>query len=36
MNEELLYGADVETKYERALATLGVDLSLLSGDAGHA
>lgn len=36
MNEELLYGPEVETKYERALATLGVDLSLLSGDAGHA
>ncbi len=33
---ELLFGLDIETKYHKALAKLGVDISLLSGDAGHA
>lgn len=33
---ELLFGLDLDVKYHQALAKLGVDLSLLSGDAGHA
>ncbi|MBX3490496.1 MAG: YqgE/AlgH family protein [Parvibaculum sp.] len=33
---DLLFGLDIETKYQKALAKLGVDISLLSGDAGHA
>ncbi|MCW5728354.1 YqgE/AlgH family protein [Parvibaculum sp.] len=33
---DLLFGLDIETKYHKALAKLGVDISLLSGDAGHA
>jgi putative transcriptional regulator len=32
----LLFDNDVETKYDRALAKLGIDLSLLSGSAGNA
>ncbi len=33
---ELLFGKDIEHKYERALAKLGVDLGMLSSEAGHA
>ena len=33
---DLLFAAGLDDKYEKALAKLGVDLSLLSGDAGHA
>ncbi len=33
---ELLFGPDLDDKYHRALAKLGIDLSLLSGEAGHA
>lgn len=32
----LLFDRDVETKWERSIAKLGVSLSMLSGDAGHA
>jgi len=32
----LLFGRDVDTKWERSIAKLGVSLSMLSGDAGHA
>jgi putative transcriptional regulator len=35
-DEEILFDADIETKYERALAKLGVDPAMLSSDAGHA
>ena len=33
---ELLFGFDLDAKYATALAKLGVDISLLSGSAGHA
>ncbi len=33
---ELIFGDDLEQKYERALAKLGVDLRLLSSEAGNA
>jgi putative transcriptional regulator len=35
-DEELLFGFDIESKWERAIAKLGVDFSKLSGNAGHA
>ncbi len=35
-DETLLFGGDLEHKWERSIAKLGVDVSLLSGDAGHA
>ena len=35
-DEALVFDEDLESKWERAIAKLGVDLSLLSGDAGHA
>ncbi len=33
---ELIFGADTETKYLRALRKLGVDFGMLSSEAGHA
>lgn len=33
---ELIFGKDVERTYERALAKLGIDLGMLSSEAGHA
>ena len=33
---DILFDEYFETKYERALASIGVDLAMLSGDAGHA
>ena len=33
---DLIFGDDLEQKYERALASLGVDLRLLSSEAGNA
>ncbi|MGB0920075.1 MAG: YqgE/AlgH family protein [Alphaproteobacteria bacterium] len=33
---DLLFGADIERKWEKALAQLGIDPLLLSQDAGHA
>jgi putative transcriptional regulator len=33
---DLVFGGDNERKWERALAKLGIDLSLLSSEAGHA
>lgn len=33
---ELIFSAEVDRKYERALATIGVDPSKLVGDSGHA
>jgi putative transcriptional regulator len=35
-DSELIFGTDVEHKYERALAKLGVDPAMLSSEAGHA
>ena len=33
---DLAFGSEIGSKWERAIAKIGVDLSLLSGDAGHA
>jgi len=33
---ELIFGNDVEHKYERALRKIGIDLGMLSSEAGHA
>jgi len=33
---DLVFDDDLESKWERAIAKLGVDVSMLSGDAGHA
>ena len=35
-DEELLFGTAIENKWERAIAKIGVDFSMLSGEAGHA
>ena len=35
-DDELLFGQDLDTKWERAIAKIGVDFSMLSGEAGHA
>jgi putative transcriptional regulator len=35
-DDELLFGLEIEHKWERAIAKIGVDFSMLSGDAGHA
>ena len=35
-DQDLIFGNDVEHKYERALRKLGVDLGMLSSEAGHA
>ncbi|MEQ9144117.1 MAG: YqgE/AlgH family protein [Parvibaculaceae bacterium] len=33
---ELIFGRDLDGKYDKALAKLGIDVSFLSGEAGHA
>ncbi|MCK9918844.1 YqgE/AlgH family protein [Microbacteriaceae bacterium K1510] len=33
---DLIFGADIEHKYERALRKIGIDLAMLSSEAGHA
>jgi putative transcriptional regulator len=33
---ELIFGGDTETKYERALRKIGIDLGMLSSESGHA
>ena len=33
---ELIFGTDTEHKYERALRKIGIDLGMLSSEAGHA
>jgi putative transcriptional regulator len=33
---ELIFGADIDGKYEKALRKLGIDLGMLSSEAGHA
>ena len=35
-DESIVFDPDQESKWQRALAKLGVDLTLLSSDAGHA
>lgn len=35
-DEGLIFGSDIDSKWTRAIAKLGIDPSLLSGDAGHA
>ncbi|MGN6572524.1 MAG: YqgE/AlgH family protein [Pseudolabrys sp.] len=35
-DQELIFGKDIEHKYERALRKLGIDLAMLSNEAGHA
>ena len=35
-DEAILFDVDLESKWQRALGKLGVELSMLSGDAGHA
>lgn len=35
-DESLLFDRDLDTKWERAIAKIGVSLSMLSGEAGHA
>jgi putative transcriptional regulator len=35
-DDELVFGDDLDGKWQRALAKLGIDLSMLSTDAGHA
>jgi len=35
-DDELLFGSELEHKWERAIAKIGVDFSMLSGDVGHA
>ncbi len=35
-NSELIFGSDIEGKYQLALRKLGIDLGMLSSDAGHA
>jgi putative transcriptional regulator len=35
-DENLIFGDDPESKWDRALAILGISAALLSGDAGHA
>jgi len=33
---DLIFGGDIEGKYERALRKIGIDLGMLSSQAGHA
>src|SRR5262249_61813555 len=33
---ELIFGQDTDTKYEKALRKIGIDLGMLSSEAGHA
>jgi putative transcriptional regulator len=33
---ELIFGTDTDTKYEKALRKIGIDLGMLSNEAGHA
>lgn len=35
-DNDLIFGRETETKWERAMGKIGVDFSMLSGDAGHA
>jgi putative transcriptional regulator len=35
-DEAIIFDADIDTKWDRAVGSLGIDVSFLSGDAGHA
>ena len=35
-DEDIVFGDDLDAKWRRAVETLGIDISLLSGEAGHA
>jgi len=35
-DDDLVFGINLDRKYDQALAKLGIDVSFLSGDAGHA
>jgi putative transcriptional regulator len=35
-DKDLIFGTDIETKYNKALQKIGVDLAMLSNEAGHA
>ncbi|MBO0755911.1 MAG: YqgE/AlgH family protein [Bradyrhizobiaceae bacterium] len=35
-DSELIFGSDIDAKYEKALHKIGIDLGMLSTDAGHA
>ena len=35
-DSELIFGADTDAKYEKALRKIGIDLGMLSSEAGHA
>lgn len=35
-DSELLFGTDMEHKWEQAISKIGIDLNMLSGEAGHA
>ena len=35
-DDELIFDPDLDNKWERALAKIGIDSSMLSGEAGHA
>lgn len=35
-DNDLIFGSDVETKYKKALRKIGIDLAMLSNEAGHA
>jgi putative transcriptional regulator len=35
-DSELIFGTEIETKYNKALGKLGIDLGMLSSEAGHA
>jgi putative transcriptional regulator len=35
-DSDLIFGTDTETKYDRALQKIGIDLAMLSSEAGHA
>jgi putative transcriptional regulator len=35
-DKDLIFGTDIETKYSKALQKIGIDLAMLSNEAGHA
>jgi putative transcriptional regulator len=35
-DEDLVFGEDLDNKWQRAIGKIGIDFSMLSGDAGHA
>jgi putative transcriptional regulator len=35
-DNDLIFGTDIETKYSKALQKIGIDLAMLSNEAGHA